>query len=99
MSIVTRLRYSDLETRERREGTEARALEHPTTGIQKRLKGAAVTEKDGGACRWSQKPNDKGFQRGMGTSVKCYLMIELDKDWEQTIKFNKMEAFGSFETK
>lgn len=51
MSIVTRLRNSDLETRERREGTEARALEHPTTGIQKRLKGVAVTEKDGGACR------------------------------------------------
>lgn len=47
----------------------------------------------------SQKPNDKGFQRGKGSSVKCYLVIELDKDWEQTIKFNKMEAFGSFKTK
>lgn len=62
MSIVTRLRNSDLETRERREETEARALEHPTTGIQKRLKGVAVTEKDGRVCRCPRSQMTKGFK-------------------------------------
>lgn len=62
MSIVTRLRNSDLETRERRKEIEARALEHPTTGIQKRLKGVAVTEKDGGACRCPRSQMTKGFK-------------------------------------
>lgn len=62
MSLVTRLRNSDLETRERREETGAWALEHPTTGIQKRLKGVAMTEKDGGACRYPRSQMTKGFK-------------------------------------
>lgn len=38
------------------------------------------------------------FQRRMGNCVTC-LVIELDKHWELTIKFSKMEAFRSFERK
>lgn len=38
------------------------------------------------------------FQRRMGTCVRS-LVIELDKDWQLTIKFSKMGAFGGFERK
>lgn len=41
----------------------------------------------------------KVFQVGMVTCVKFYLVIELGKDWEWTVKFSKLEAFDSLDRK